>query len=117
MPPNHGFLRNVLIMLMRQPQGTGNFLGASSLLTAGGVVTAEARVLGVPPGDRQFGGFRMDPLLREAVLLALAILDATAYPLGGAMGSGNPCLRDLVSGACLSPLRRGRLRGRDKVSP
>ena len=69
-------------MLTFQPQGTGNFLGASSLLTARGVVTAEARVLGVVPGKGRVGGFRMDPLLREAVLLALAIVDGTAPPPG-----------------------------------
>ena len=49
MPPNHCFLCNDLIVLTLQPRGTGDFLGASSLLTAGGVVTAEARVLGVGP--------------------------------------------------------------------
>ena len=107
MPPNHGFLRNDLIVLMLQPQGTGNFLGVLSLLTAGGVITAKARVLGVVPGNGQVVFFRMDPLLREAVLLALAIVDSTAPPLGGAVGSGNPCLGYLVSGARLSPRAGG----------
>jgi hypothetical protein len=117
MPPHHGFSRNDLIVLMLQPQGTGYFLGALSLLTVEGIVTTEARVLGVEPGDGPVGGFRIDPLLREAVLSALAIVDGMAPPLGGAVGSCNPCLGDLVSGARLSPLGRGGLRGRDEVSP
>ena len=80
MPLNHGFSCNDFTVLMLQPQGTGNFLGVSSLLTDGDVVTAKARVLGIVPGDGQVGGFWMDQLLREAVLLALVIVDGTAPP-------------------------------------
>ena len=88
LPPNHGFLRNDVVMLTLQPRGTGDFLGLSSLPTAGGAVTAVVRVLGVgpayvdvaiPPGryasafgplsnnDAGGGGGRGDPNLRVRV--------------------------------------------------
>ena len=104
-------------MLTFQPQGTGNFLGASSLFTARGVVTAEARVLGVVPGKGRVGGFRMDPLLREAVLSALAIVDGMAPPPGWRHGQRQSMPWISSEWSASVPPCRGGLQGRGEVSP
>ncbi|KAL7527395.1 hypothetical protein ACHAXR_001941 [Thalassiosira sp. AJA248-18] len=49
LPPNHKFSRNDVIVVSKQPRGTGDFLGTSSLPTNKDAVSVEARVLNVGP--------------------------------------------------------------------